>query len=128
MQFYRVDILDLGTRRLSWRRLWSLIEQLPRESRFARVTIGEKARWGDTEHLLATVIDVLQISNWLYTSAHSKNRVPQPQRLPRPGVVEVDNERRIGGGKRYTTTEMRGLLATFEQRAADAETTSLEVG
>lgn len=106
MQWYGVDILDVGTPHLSWRRLHSLIEQLPRESRYAAVSGGDQTRWGHLEHLVATVVDLLQIGNWMFASAHSKSRVNEPKMIERPGVLDGE---RIGSG-RLSKAEMREQL------------------
>lgn len=96
----------MGTARLSWRRLWSLLAHLPRESRYAQATAGASASWGYTEHLLATLVDVAQIGNWMYASAHSKSSVEKPPLLPRPG----GGERGSTGRPRYTIEQMRHKL------------------
>lgn len=107
MQTYGVDLFDVGTARLSWRRLWSLLAHLPRESRFAQATAGASVSWGYTEHLLATLVDVAQIGNWMFASAHSKLKVDKPHPLPRPGA---DVERGSIGRPRYTFEQMRRKL------------------
>lgn len=112
-------MLDAGSPRLSWRRLWSLIGNLPRESRYAQATAGDQVQWGYTEHLLATVIDVLQVHNWQFASVHAKGRVEKPKPLQRPGVVPV-NQRRFGSG-RYTMAEMRVLLDSRRARTEEVD-------
>src|SRR5690606_16392944 len=64
LRYYGVDILDLGHRRLTWGRLRRLLERLPRESNLVRETVGERAAWGDSEHLLAMAVDMLHVANW----------------------------------------------------------------
>lgn len=41
---------------------------------------GDAARWGVTEHLLATTIDVLAGANW----QRSGGKGPKPKPIPRP--------------------------------------------
>ena len=118
-----VDILDVGTARLSWRRLWSLLSLLPPDSLYAQATVGEQATWSINDHLVATVVDALQVSNWLFASAHSKQKVPMPQRVPRPGVTAD----RAATGTKHTQAQMRNILDTWGQRAGD-EFTSETVG
>jgi hypothetical protein len=108
LRWYHVDILDLGTERLSWRRLNSLIRHLPRDSAFVRAMLDERARWGEAEHLLAAVVDAIQAGNWLLASAHSKHRVQRPKRILRPGERDLDH---IGRGRGFTVAELRRRLA-----------------
>lgn len=57
---------------------------------------GDAARWGDTEHLLASILEQLVWVNHNYVQAHTKHRLPRPTRVRRPGV-ELDDP----GVKRY---------------------------
>lgn len=87
LRWYRLDLQrDLGTPRLTWRRLRVLLGQLPRESGLVQRTGGDAVRWGAQEHLLASVVDELRIIDWHYVSSHSRKRVPSPPMIPRPGV------------------------------------------
>jgi hypothetical protein len=80
---------------------------------------GDQAEWGYVEHLLATVVDVLQIGNWMFASANSKNRVERPKPLTRPGIAtEADSSR---FGTPTTKAEMRALLSQW--RAGSEEVT-----
>lgn len=108
-----VDILDLGTERLSWRRLQVLLAHLPRESWTVREVNGEQARWGDQEHLLATIIDVLVQANWMFVSANSKQPPDMPKPLRRPG----DPVNRIGGKRSYTMREVDAIRARMTPMA-----------
>ena len=91
MRFWQLDLhADLGTDRLSWRRLSVLLAHLPDESATRRQLIGHDfAAWGVTEHLLAAAVDVLQASNW--QRGGGKGQRPKP--LPRP-KSRVERERR----------------------------------
>lgn len=80
---------DLGTERLTWRDLWVIVQHSPRESAIARAVGAEEAVWSLTDHLLATVIDVLNIANWQRENAgrpRGKSPTRRPKRIPRPGV------------------------------------------
>lgn len=44
---------------------------------------GEKVQWGDSEHLLADIRDLLNGGNW--QRGHKKGSRP-PEPLPRPGT------------------------------------------
>lgn len=74
---------DLGTPALSWRDLLVIVTNLPRTSALARDIVGEDALWGVGEHLLATVVDVLQQGNW---QRGQKPHAPRPKPVKRPGA------------------------------------------
>jgi hypothetical protein len=57
---------------MTLRKLWIRIKHLPRGSAFQRALTGDAARWGETEHLLAQLIDTLHAANG------SDYRVPRP--------------------------------------------------
>ncbi len=107
MRYYGLDLWsDLTGPRLPWCRLRVLIEQLPEGCALTRSVNGERARWGETDHLLAVVIDLLQAQLWQYASAHARGSRPAPPKpYPRPGVVDP-NERRFGTA-RMTLDEAR---------------------
>lgn len=109
LRFYglRVDPTDPW---LPWDELRDLVANLPRESATVRANAGEAARWGETEHLLAVQIDLLQGQLWQFASANSKkSRKPKrPRPYPRPGVE--DPSRRRFGTKRMTLKEARAWM------------------
>ncbi len=80
----------LGTPALSWRDMLVIVRNLPRTSALVRVRVGEAARWGDLEHLVATAIDALAAGNW---QRAGKPHAPRPKPVKRPGK---DNSQRIG--------------------------------
>lgn len=77
-----------------------LLEELPRESRVARL-VNPRAEWGATEHLLATAVDVLQMANW---QRQGKGARPKP--LPRPGA----KDQAVRMGKSRPLSETRDLF------------------
>lgn len=64
-----------------------LLDRLPRTSWYVQAVLGERARWGDSEHLLASLVDQLAWLNHNYAQAHTKKRLPRPSLMRRPGVV-----------------------------------------
>lgn len=78
-------VVDLETDRLSWRRLDLLLRHLPRDSHFVRAISGEIARWGESEHLLASILDALQLGNWQRFKRWFKS-APEYEPISRPGV------------------------------------------
>jgi len=75
---------------LSWRRLGVLVRQLPPTSRLAREQHGDAVRWGDTEHLLAGIFDLLAGANW--QRGGGKGQRPKPVKRP----TDKKNETRYG--------------------------------
>lgn len=79
-----MDILDLGTDRLTWGRLGRLLGALPDNSR-VRLSIRGFAAFSLTDHVLASLGDLLLHGNWQRAQVNSKRTVPQPKPFPRPG-------------------------------------------
>lgn len=101
--------------RLTWRRLGVLLRHLPRESSFVQAIGGDRVRWGDVEHLLASVVDEQRVANWQYASAHSKRKPKRPRFVHRPGMKQVDgNKQRFGSGAR-PIAEMRQILDNWSR-------------
>lgn len=80
-QFYGVDLLACTPRKV-----WVLFNALPSESRVVR-EMAPEAEWGNTEYLLASVIDAIQQNTWVLASAHSKpgQGPKEPRPIARPG-------------------------------------------
>lgn len=117
LRFYPgVDLLDLGTPRFDWGRLGVLIQYLPRESATKQEAIGDEARWGDEEHLLATIIDAIAQLSWMFAAANSKRAPERPRPLRRPGMPDGS---RIGGKRSYTRAQVDRILATMTPKAGD---------
>lgn len=87
---------QLGTKRLSWRDLWLIVEHSPRSSALARATLGPDVIWGLHEHLLAGIADELRWLHWAKTKDAGKAKNPAPARIPRPGVRSDAKKLRIG--------------------------------
>lgn len=116
LRFYNIDVCaDLGTPRLTWRRLVVLLNHLPRESAYVQAVGGDRLKWGDTEHLLAGVIDQQQVTNYLLTRANFKSNRAAPKPIRRPGDT-LERDRSNGstlGNRKYTETEMRRILDSW---------------
>lgn len=88
MRFYQVDLLNLGTPCLSWRRFANLLRFLPRESAIVQEIRGEEARWGDSEYLMALLGDSVAHLGWMYARVHARNAPNRPPRpILRPGEI-----------------------------------------
>lgn len=73
---------------MSLRRLRVLIENLPTDAMTyaAMANLSQEQRfWTITDHLLATVADLIQVSNWQFASANSKSAPRRPTPIYRPG-------------------------------------------
>lgn len=80
---------------MSWAKLERLIGQLPRQSRTTKLVVGDKARWGETDYLLANVYDAVNALTWITVSAHSAKgkRPPKPRPMLRPGQHDPSRQR-----------------------------------
>jgi hypothetical protein len=88
-----------------------LLRYLPRESSFVQAVAGETARWGNTEHLLAGLIDVVQVGNYLTEVLASNRQIRGEPKPPKPIRRPGDNPdiaRRPA--RSYTRAEMREIL------------------
>jgi hypothetical protein len=65
--------------------LW-LVEHLPEDSATVAALRGgpEHRPWTTVAHLLATVVDAVQLGTWAHIAANAKRRPPPPKPLPRP--------------------------------------------
>ncbi len=73
--------------------LWEaaiLARQLPHTSRTVCAIQGGKEYqgWDINTHLLASLLDSVQVSNYMFAKVNSKKRVKAPVPVPRPGDAE----------------------------------------
>ena len=116
LRFWQIDLhRDLGTDRLSYRRLTVLIEHLPRESATLQQMLGaDYVAWGATEHLLALLADILQGANW----QRSGGKGSKPKPLPRPrSKVQVEEHNR----KHADQQERLAALRERRKKVPDGE-------
>lgn len=76
---------------------------------------GEKYRWGDTEHLLASIFDAVNAHRWLFQAANSKKsrRPARPKPMLRPG--QMDPTRRRMGTARMPIDQARAWMERRRQ-------------
>lgn len=87
------------------RDLAAMVTGLPPDS---ATLLAVNGGWTLTDHLMANVIDLLQVNNWQRTKDGQKgNRPPKP--FPRPGV-EDSSSKRFGGAK-MSLAEAKDWLA-----------------
>nr|DAG04358.1 MAG TPA: protein of unknown function (DUF5361) [Siphoviridae sp. ctYkG6]DAO02421.1 MAG TPA: protein of unknown function (DUF5361) [Caudoviricetes sp.] len=88
---------DLGER-LSFRALFSFIQNLPKTSALWKATHPDDidyALWESQEivpQLLARLSDQISQLAWMYSSAHTTKKQPKPKPLTRPGVESAKEE------------------------------------
>lgn len=75
---------DVGTDRLSWSDVYTLLSQAPRSSALFRALYPEEHEWNLTSLLLAEVVDAVRVANW---QRGSGKRADYPKPIPRPGVT-----------------------------------------
>jgi len=84
---------QLGTKHLTWFDLKAVVVSLPHGNAIQRAEHGEDALWGLPEHLIATVIDVLQAANWQRAGDKDARR-PDPIRRPGTRPTPLTDERK----------------------------------
>lgn len=108
MRYYRIDLdsTDLGPLRVA-----DLAANLPDDAASWR-SIEERNRWSVSAHLLATVVDQLNLLLWSKTKDGEKGR-NRPSSIPRPGGTEdLNNDGEI---QTMTVDEMKEFLARPRQ-------------
>ena len=83
-----------------------------------RRVVGDAARWGDQEHLLADLIDVLQVANW---QRAGKRNARRPKPVSRPGQ-KSDGERFGATKRKFTVEQMADIQANWGRLAQSAGT------
>lgn len=119
LRYFHVDLLGLGGKRLSWRRLGALGRQMPPGAGIVAAT-NPQAAWSTTEHLLATIVDAIIQGNWerVALQVKPKDRPPTPAPIDRPGMP---SKRRRANRTTLTPEEMRRrLIAQQQQEVTDA--------
>ena len=80
----------LGNGRLTWGDVRVIVSNPPLDSPLRRAfSDNHEWPWTRTDHLLALVVDVLQLANW--QRGGGKGSKPKP--IPRPGSREVETRR-----------------------------------
>ncbi|KZM68362.1 DUF5361 domain-containing protein [Nocardia terpenica] len=108
---------DVGTDTFDWRDLLVLVRQAPRDSALMAAAHPEAARWGQSEFLLAELVDLTALLLWAKTTDGAKNR-NRPRPYPRPGVDDPDTRRVTGHAVPLTEVRdrLRALRTHAEQR------------
>lgn len=108
-RYYHLDLLGLWRGEITPRKAAVLVTHLPAGAQ-TWISCGYDNAWTLTEHLTATVIDVLQIANW---QRAGDNKARKPDRVQRPGKVRARED--------HNDVQMRAFLERKKRR--EAETT-----
>lgn len=75
--------------RMTWRRLWVLISQLPPDSATQAELSGgqDVATWTTLVELTAQAVDSIKALDYHFMSANTKSHVQPPTPVPRPGKL-----------------------------------------
>ena len=84
-----IDIFDLGSSRLSLRRLLAILKRLGSDSAYAHAIHGPKVEWSTEAHLMASACDRISALTYvvgqLFVAMGGESPVPKFEPLPRPG-------------------------------------------
>lgn len=88
---FGIDLVELWRGELSIRRVSTLVHRLlgmHGQSALAVAMLGDQARWGNQEYILADLRDSIEAGNYLFLSAHKSDGYTMPdfQVYPRPGL------------------------------------------
>lgn len=93
----------------SWRDLLVFIAHLGPGAALSQVQLGDDAPWGLSEQLAAMQVDYLRLLVWMKTKDGQLNR-NRPKPIPRPGVDDGKDRKKIGGDTTLPAAEMAQLL------------------
>ena len=79
--------------RVTWRALLAMVHRSQHGSAVFHEMHGEVARWSNTEHVLVSILEMLQTIAWLQSDT-KKNERPLP--IQRPGFDSAESGLRFG--------------------------------
>ncbi|MFI2031398.1 hypothetical protein [Streptomyces buecherae] len=110
LEFFGVDLLDLWRGRLSIRRVGVLIKSLMKKPGRSSLlqAIDERARWSDSDYILARASDALELSNYIAIKVNAEDTrdIPFPEPLPRPGGTEYEEPAEESGPEMSSPQEL----------------------
>lgn len=112
-RFYQLDVAEV-VRARKWRKLYHLIRYLPAEAATSRELTGRnpETEWGNSEHLLAAIFDVLRAAN--YQRGGGKGAKPKPIRRPTDPQPQ-----KVLAGEAMTPAELDAVLASRRKPKGD---------
>ena len=72
----------VGTDALPWAEFAALAKHLPPDSALARSELGDRARWGIGEQLLARMVHLQQLAVYQHLDPKKRGKAPKPMRTP----------------------------------------------
>jgi len=115
---YGIDLREAlyGEDRIGGRRLTALINGLSLDSATMRKVNSGGDEWGNTEELLATLIEIIDLSNRMFFQANFEGSVWEPVQVPRPRT-----------GRRSTKQEEQEELSPTEALRAFTGTMAMSL-
>lgn len=84
-EYHHIDLVSvLRDHSISPRMLLARLKSLPDTSALHASVRGEPRGWGGDRHLLATVIDAIQVNTWITKAASTKRKPRKPKPIKRP--------------------------------------------
>ena len=119
MSEYGLDLRESlwGSKPLGARRLLALVSGLPKDSALSRAAGGD---WTQEDELLATIVDLVGMSNHMFLQANSKKGTTLPNfvSFPRPWEAKA----KVGKSTQSSTDDVRAFFTdeSFGTRLWDA--------
>ncbi|MFF9082859.1 hypothetical protein ACF1BR_24570 [Streptomyces rubiginosohelvolus] len=95
-----------------------LVKHLPRDSALVRDLHGEAADWSVTDYLLATAVDQLAESNWMFATVNQGEEaeaLEYPVAVRRPGAPDISGSETaaeyISEEARPSSVELTGFFS-----------------
>lgn len=79
--------------RVTWRAVIAQTKLSRPGSALHAVAATDETPWPRIEQLMAVLVDGMNDLAWLYMTAHTEDPPPRPQRYPRPGVQQIEDDR-----------------------------------
>lgn len=107
------------------RELWNLIKWLPQTSALHRAVDpdGIGTEWNRTNHLLALLIEVSDVTNAMYARVHGAKgaRDPVPISIPRPGREQAKPDELSGDALDAAMKSMGGAIKRRKKKKTPEE-------
>jgi len=124
---YGIDLREAlyGKSRVGGRRLTTLINGLSPNSATMRKVNSGGGVWGPTEELLATLCEMIDLSNRMYFQAHFEGDVWDAIEIPRPRTLEV--ARAAHTSAQEQAEALRSLVGTMAMSTENVIVTPMDI-
>ena len=109
----RLRWLGDGTDRVTWRDIFVVLRHSGTDSALVRFEHPEESAWSVTDHLLANVIDLLNLRLWQESGGKARRPDPIPRPNDRPEPTKLNPQTGEGGvfkGESLSVEDMRAWL------------------